>query len=47
MCIKQCALELANVCFLQQGEQFVFENIFKYYGKGVQELASLPNISLM
>jgi hypothetical protein len=46
MCVKLCALELVNVCLLQ-GEHFLIGNIFKICGKGVQELASLLNISLV
>jgi hypothetical protein len=29
------------------GEHFLVGNIFKHYGKGVQELASLLNVSLV
>jgi hypothetical protein len=46
MCIKQCALELVNMCILLS-ENFLIGNIFKWHGKGVQEFASLPNISFM
>jgi hypothetical protein len=46
MCIKLCALELVNVCLLR-GEHFLVGNILKHYGKGVQELASLLNVSLV
>jgi hypothetical protein len=34
MCIKLCALELANVCLLQD-EHFLVGNILEHYGKGV------------
>jgi hypothetical protein len=46
MCIKLCVLELVNMCFLR-GEHFLVGNILEHYGKGVQELASLLNVSLM
>jgi hypothetical protein len=46
MCMKLCALELVNVCLLL-GEHFLVRNIFKHYGKGVQKLASLLNVSLV
>jgi hypothetical protein len=46
MCIKLRALELVNVCLLR-GEHFLVGNVLEHYGKGVQELASLLNVSLM
>jgi hypothetical protein len=46
MCIKLRALKLVNMCLLQ-GEHFLVGNILKHYGKGVQELASLLNVSLV
>jgi hypothetical protein len=46
MCIKLCVIKLVNMCLLR-GEHFLVGNIFKQYGKGVQELASLLNVSLM
>jgi len=46
MCIKLCALELVNICLLR-GEHFLVGNILKQYGKGVQELASLVNVSFV
>jgi hypothetical protein len=46
MCIKLCAIELVNVCLLR-GEYFLVGNILEHYGKGVQELASQLNVSLM
>ncbi len=46
MCIKLCALELVNVCLLR-GEHLLVGNILKHYGKGVQELASILNVSFV
>ncbi len=46
MCIKLCALELVNICLLR-GEHFLVGNILKQYGKGVQKLASLLNVSFV
>jgi hypothetical protein len=46
MCIKLCALELVNMC-LMQGEHFLVGNISEHSRKGVQELASLLNVSFM
>ncbi len=46
MCIKLCVLEIVNVCLLR-GEHFLVGNILEHYGKGVQELASLLNVSFV
>jgi hypothetical protein len=46
MCIKLCALEIVNECLLR-GEHFLVRNILEHYGKGVQELASLLNVSFV
>jgi hypothetical protein len=46
MCIKLCVLELVNMCLLQS-EHLLVGRILEHYEKGVQELASLLNVSLV
>ncbi len=46
MCIKLCVLKLVNLCLLWS-EHFLVGNLLEYYGKGVQELASLLNVSFV